>query len=111
MARLQALFLDAVKPMAFILEEGEEAKEREEQLRCLDKASNRGKSQYFHNRCPQAPRHRGGAHTSRQGSSYGYGRGCFHPYHHKFGTHTNHGRGKRKLPKGSAEELAKERAV
>ena len=69
-------------PMLFGDQFTKEAKEREEQLRCLDKASGRGRSQNFHHRCPQAPRHRGGAHSSRQG--YNYRRGRFHPYLNKF---------------------------
>ena len=48
-------------PMLLVDQFAKETKEREEQLRCLDKASGRGKSQNFYGRHPQA-QHRGAAH-------------------------------------------------
>ena len=75
-----------------------EAKEREEQLRCLDKASGRGRGQNFYSRRPQGPSRRGGgAHSSHYGG-YNNGRGRFRPYPQKFG---NQSRGKENFfPKG-----------
>jgi hypothetical protein len=84
-------------PMLFGNQFAKEAKEREEQLKCLDKASGRGRGQNFFSRRPQAPRRGGGAHSSRQGFN-NYGRGRFHPYPSKFG---NQNRGKENfLPRG-----------
>ncbi len=90
-------------PLLFGDQFAKEAKEREEQLRCLDKASNRGKPQPFYNRRPQAQRRGGGGHSSRQGANYGYGRGRFHPYGHRFGQQAHRGRGKENFLKGAGK--------
>ena len=75
---------ESAAPMLFGDRFAKEAKEREEQLRCLDRASGRGRSQNFQYRRPLTSR-RGGGISS--GGRHGYGgppsyngRGRFHPY-------------------------------
>ena len=55
-----------------------EAKEREEQLRCLHRASDRGRQQDFHNGRPQTIQRGGGTHHSCHYQTRGRGR--FQPY-------------------------------
>ena len=59
------------------------AKEREDQLRGLDRATGRSqfqRPQHFQNRRPQGLRRGGGMNPNRQSTQYGTGRGRFQPY-------------------------------
>ena len=66
-------------PMLFGDQFAKEAKEREDQLRALDRATNRSthfkRQQNFHSRCPHGFRRGGGMNPSRQGYQFGAGRG------------------------------------
>ena len=69
-------------PLMFGDHFAKEAKEREDQLRALDRATGRSqfqKPQNFYNRRPQGFRRGGGMNPSRQGPQYGT-RGRFQPY-------------------------------
>ena len=93
LAEKDSIYEDA-SPMLFGDQFTKQAKEREDQLRCLDRASGRGKNQNFYSRHPPGPsRHGGGAHPSHHGFSNGRGR--FHPYPQKFG---NQSRRKENFP-------------
>lgn len=78
------IFADAA-PALFGDRFAKEAKEREDQLRCLDRASHRGgysRPQHFQNRRPHAFRRGGGVNAARSGPPYGTaGRGRFQPYY------------------------------
>jgi hypothetical protein len=72
-------------PMLFGDEFAKEAKEREDQLRALDRATNRSnfhRPQNFQGRRPHGFHRGGGTNPSRQGyqSQFGAGRGRFRPY-------------------------------
>ena len=93
LAEKDSIYEDA-PPMLFGDQFAKEAKEREDQLRCLDRASGRGRNQNFYNRRPLVQHRGGGTHSSRQG--YIHRRGRFHPYQNRFGSQTN--RGKENFP-------------
>ena len=78
MAEADTIFEDAA-PDLFGDKFAKEAKEREDQLRCLDRASGRGRNpQHFQYGRPLAPRRGGGNFAPRRGSFRGRGR--FQPY-------------------------------
>ena len=76
-------------PMLFGDRFAKEAKEREAQLRALDRATGRSqlqRPQHFQNRRPQGFRRGGGMNPNRQSTQYGTGRGRFQPYPFRAGS-------------------------
>ena len=73
-------------PMLFGDQFAKEAKDREDQLRALDRATSRTnfhRPQNFQNRRPHCFRRGGGMNPSRQGNQFGTGRGRFQPYQYR----------------------------
>ena len=76
-------------PLLFGDQFAKEAKEREDQLRALDRAtncSNFQRPQNFQSRRPHGFNREGGMNPGRQGYQFGAGRGHFRPYQFKAAT-------------------------